>query len=127
MIFNQNNDLDPVEIVEEEATQTETPPDNGWNPPLLNKFPQQSSPPIESPNAPDSHPPGVCEDVSDAARLASVVDLPCESLMDANEKILGVYQNWVHQNPGAYLDGGIEEDSKCQERWKNGYYAHPTL
>ena len=43
VIFNQNNDLDPVDLLEEEATQTETPPDNGWNPPLLNKFPYQSS------------------------------------------------------------------------------------
>ena len=65
--------------------------------------------------------------MSDAALLESVVDLPYESLMDANEKILGVYQDWVHQNPGSHMDGGTEEDSKWQERWKNVYYDHPTL
>ena len=29
----------------------------------------------------------------------------------------GIYQDWVHQNPEDHLDGGILEDSKCQERW----------
>ena len=28
--------------------------------------------------------------------------------------IYGVYQDWVHQNPGDHLDGGIAEDSKWQ-------------
>ena len=54
--------------------------------------------------------------MSDAACLENVGDLPYESLMDANDKLLGVYQDWVHQNPGAHMDGGIEEDSKWQER-----------
>ena len=71
---------------------------------------------IESPDALDSHPPDVCEDVSDAACLENVGDLPYESLMDSNDKLLGVYQDWVHQNPVAHMDGGIEEDSKWQER-----------
>ena len=54
--------------------------------------------------------------MSDAACLENVGDLPYESLMDANDKLLGVYQDWVHQNPVAHMDGGIEEDSKWQER-----------
>ena len=41
MLFNQKNELDPAEIVEEEATQTETPLDNGGTPPLLNQLPSQ--------------------------------------------------------------------------------------
>ena len=65
--------------------------------------------------------------MSDAAYLASGGDLPGKSLMDGNDKILGVYQDWVQQNPGTNLDGGIEEDSKWKERWKTGYYSHPTL
>ena len=32
--------------------------------------------------------------------------------------LYGVYQDWVHQNPGEHLDGGIVEDSKWQERWE---------
>ena len=56
--------------------------------------------------------------MSDAACLVSVGDLPGKSLTDADDNILGVYQDWVHQNPGTHLDGKIEEDSKWQELWK---------
>ena len=40
-----------------------------------------------------------------------------ESLMSAYDKIFGVYQDWVHHNPGTHVDGGIEEDGKWQEMW----------
>ena len=33
--------------------------------------------------------------------------------------IYDVYQDWVNQNPGDHLYGGIAEDSKWQARWKN--------
>ena len=112
VIFNQDNELDPAKLVEEEANQAETPLYNGGTPPLLNRSTSQSLPLIDSPNAPDSHPPGVCKDMNDAAYLESVGDFTSESLTDANDKILGVYQDWVHQNIGMHLDGGIEEDSK---------------
>ena len=32
--------------------------------------------------------------------------------------IHGAYQDWVHQNPGKHLDGGITEDSQCQAWWE---------
>ena len=32
--------------------------------------------------------------------------------------IYGVYQDWVHQNPGDHLDARIAEDIKWQARWK---------
>ena len=41
VIFNQENKLDPAELLEEEANQTETPLDNGGTPPLLNQSPSQ--------------------------------------------------------------------------------------
>ena len=56
----------------------------------------------------------------------SVGDLPGKSLTDADDNILGVYQDWVHQNPGTHLDGKIEEDSKWQELWKNWLLFSPT-
>ena len=46
--------------------------------------------------------------MSDAARLASVGDLPGESLIAADDKIFGVIQDWVNQNPGTHMDGSIE-------------------
>ena len=50
--------------------------------------------------------------MSDTACLASGGEIPDESLTDADDKILGVYHDWVNQNPGMHKDGGIEEDSK---------------
>ena len=102
--------------MEEEANQTETSLDNGGTTQILNQSTSQSSPQIDSPDAPDSYPPGVCKDVSDAAFLASVGNLPDESLTDADDNILGVYQDWVHQNSGMNMDDGIEEGRKWQER-----------
>ena len=32
--------------------------------------------------------------------------------------LYGVYQDWVHQNPGDHLYVVIVEDSKCQVRWE---------
>ena len=32
--------------------------------------------------------------------------------------IYDVYQDWVHQNPGDHLYGGITEGSKWQARWE---------
>ena len=43
VIFNQVNKLDPAELVEEEATQTETPPYNGRTPLIFNQPPSKSS------------------------------------------------------------------------------------
>ena len=90
MIFNQDNKLDPAEFVEEETNQTKTPLDNSGTPPLLNQSLSQYSPPIDSPDAPDSPPPGVCKDVSDTAFLASVGDLPGDRLTYIDDNILGV-------------------------------------
>ena len=64
--------------------------------------------------------------MSDDACLASVGNLPGESLMDADDKIIGVYQDLVHQNHGTHMDVGIEEDSKWQERWKNWLLCPPN-
>ena len=119
LLFNKNYELDPAELMEEDSTQIETLLDNVGMPPLINQSPSQYLTLIESPDSPDSPPPGVHKEVSVAACLASVVDLPSKSLTDADAKILGVYQDWVHQNPGMHMDGGIEDDSKLQERSKN--------
>ena len=41
-----------------------------------------------------------------------------DCLTAARDMIFDVYQDWVHQNPGTYLDGGIEEDGKWKKRWE---------
>ena len=32
--------------------------------------------------------------------------------------LYGVYHDWVHQNTGNHLDGGIKEDDKFQANWE---------
>ena len=44
-------------------------------------------------------------------------NLPDVHLLGAYDMLFGVYQDWVHQNPGNHLDGGITEDGKWQARW----------
>ena len=46
VIFNQDNKLEPVELVEEEANQTKDSLENGGTPQLLNQLTSQSSPQI---------------------------------------------------------------------------------
>ena len=47
--------------------------------------------------------------------------------MAVDDNILGVYQDWLHKNPGDYLDEGITEDSKWKAWRKHFLYANPTL
>ena len=49
-----------------------------------------------------------------AAHLASKGNLPGDRLTAADDKIFGVYQDWVYQNPVTHLDGRIENYG----RWK---------
>ena len=93
VIFNQEDELNPTELVEEEATQTEAPLDNGGTPPPLNQSPSQSLPPVDAPNAPDSPLPSVRKDASEVTRLASVGNFPGKILTTADENIFGVYQD----------------------------------
>ena len=116
MIFDQNNEINPTVLVEEEATYIETPKENGEALPILNQLTSQNSPPIDAPDALDSPPPGVQEDASDTCCLESVDNLPGESLTAIDGKIFGIYQDWFHQNTLTHLYGRIEEDGKWQER-----------
>ena len=51
--------------------------------------------------------------------LARVGDLPEVLPQGADDMLFGVYQDWVHQNPGNHLDDGITEDGNWQARWEN--------
>ena len=50
----------------------------------------------------------------DAALQACTGDFQYVCILGADYMIYGLYQDWVHQNPGEHLDGGIAEDSN----WK---------
>ena len=76
--------------------------------PLITQPSSRYPPPADAPDTPDSPPLVSHKDSSDAARLASESDLPGYFLTVANDNLFGVYQDWVHQNPGTHLYGGIE-------------------
>ena len=54
VIFTQKDELEPMELVEVEANQNKTPLDNGGMMLLLNQFPYQYSPPVDTSYAIDS-------------------------------------------------------------------------
>ena len=96
-----------MEIMEGGSNQTETPLANDRMTPLLTQYPYKYPPPVDAPDAPDSPFLGAQENLSDAAYLVSVVIIPGERLIAANDNIIGVYQNCVQRNPITRLDGRI--------------------
>ena len=63
-------------------------------------------------------PPRLRVEAGNAALQAQEGDLPDVRLIGADYMLYGVYQDWVHQNPGDHLDVVIEENSKWQSRWE---------
>ena len=45
-------------------------------------------------------------------------NLPKVLLKASNDKLFSVYQDWMQQNPGTHLDGGINEYGKWKDRLK---------
>ena len=53
-------------------------------------------------------------------------DLPGVNITDADRKLMEVYGDYIHQNDGTHLDGGIKDDAKWQERWRKLLVALPS-
>ena len=119
MLFSHTDKLGIQELVDAETNLLENHQDNGTTPPVNT----QPSPPHSSPEdtsvASADPPPRPRVEAGDAALQAREGDLPDIRLHGAVYMLYGVYQDWVHQNLGYHLDGGIAEDSKWQARWKN--------
>jgi hypothetical protein len=45
-------------------------------------------------------------------------DLPGAVISEADLKMKEVFGDYVHQNDGSHLDGGIKEDGAWQEQWR---------
>ncbi len=45
-------------------------------------------------------------------------DLPDATISEADRKLLEVYGDYIHQNDGTHLDGGIKDDAIWQEYWR---------
>ena len=87
-------------------------------PPVNTQLSLSHSPPEDTSIASAKPPPIPYVEAIDAALQAREGDLPENRLLGADYMLYGVYQYWVHQNPGDNLDGGIVEDSKWQARWE---------
>ena len=96
-----------MELVGKNTTPTETSQDNGITPPLLTQPSSPNLPPVDALEIPASPTLSTCADLSVSARLASEINLKVFRLTSADNAFFGVYQDWVHQNPGRHLDGGI--------------------
>ena len=64
----------------------------------------------------DKPTPRPCIQDGYATCLVSMADLHEVQRKVSDNALYGVYQDWVHQNPGNNLDGGIKEDGKWQDR-----------
>ena len=126
VILSHTNDLKIKEL-----TNTETDPpynhqDNGSTPPVSTQTSLPQSPPEEIlvASAKPLQRPHV-ED-GDAALQDRNGDLPYVRLLGADYMLYSVYQDWVHQNTGDHLDGGIMEEIKWQSQRKNLYVCRPN-
>jgi hypothetical protein len=50
--------------------------------------------------------------------VTPVGDLPGATILEADLKLMKVYGDYIHQNDGTHLDGGLQDDSVWQERWR---------
>jgi hypothetical protein len=55
------------------------------------------------------------EEVQDTTPIG---DLPGAVISEADLKLLDVYGDYIHQNDGTQLDGGVKDDGAWQERWQ---------
>ena len=95
--------------------------DNGATPPVNTQTSPPHSPLEYTLVASAAPPPFSCVEAINSALHAQEGDLPDVRLISAYYMLYAVYQDWVHQNPGDHLDGGIAEYSKWQARWENLY------
>ena len=112
LIFSHIDELEIPELDDAETDPPENHQDNGALPPV-NTHPSPLHSPLEDALvAPATPPPHPRVDYGNAALQAQERYLPDVRLLGADYMLYGVYQDWVHQNPGDHLDGGIAEDSK---------------
>jgi hypothetical protein len=45
-------------------------------------------------------------------------DLPGYKITEVDQKLMDVYGDYIHQNDGSHLDGGILDDAAWQSRWR---------
>ena len=118
MLFSRMDELKIPELDNDETDPPENHQDNGATLPV-NTHPSPLHSPLDDVSLTSAAPsPCPCVEAGNAALQAREGYLPDVHLLGAEYMLYGVYQDWVHQNQGDHLDGGIAEDSKWQVWWK---------
>ena len=117
MLLSCINKLEITELDNAEIDSPENHQDNGVTLPVNNQkspphFPLENS--LVASAAPPPHLHVEAGYVTLQAQEGPLSDL---CLLGPDYMLYGVYQDWVHQNPGDHLDEGIAEDSKLQAWW----------
>ena len=114
--FTHPDKLNPMDITTNRTTPAEKYRDNGASPLHGTQTSLMHSPLTDASAATDDPLPRLCIEDGNSTRLVSLSELPKVRLKGANISFYGVFQDWVHQNPGNHFDGGIKEDGKWQAR-----------
>ena len=123
MFFSHNDELGITELADTNTNPPENYQDNGAMPPVNTQLSMSHSPPEDTSATSSEPPPRPGVEAGDADLQAQDGDLPDVRLLGANYMLYGVYQDWVHQNPGDHLDGIIAEDKHNGE---NAFVCQPN-
>ena len=118
LLFFHTNKLEILEISNGKTDLPENLQDNDATPPVNTKPYPPHLPPEDTLVASDNPLPFPRIEAGDATLQARAGDLPYVRLIGTYYILYGLYQYWVHQNPGEHLDGGIAKDIKWQARWE---------
>jgi hypothetical protein len=67
---------------------------------------------------------GLVGDVEEEEKKRNVSDLPGATVSEADLLLDKVYGDYVHQNSGQHLDGGIVDDEEWQNYWRRLIVYH---
>ena len=119
VLFFHTNDTEILDLANADTNPPQNLQENGSTL-TVNTHKSPTNSPLEKNSVTSAEPlPCPCVKDRDATLQACAGDLPDARLLGADYIICGVYQDWVRQNLGEHLDGGIANDSKWQAPWKN--------
>ena len=116
VLFSHTDELEIQELAVAKTNPHENRQDDGAMTPVNTQFSPTHSSPEDTLVFSTKPPPCPRIKAGDAALQARKGDLPDVRLLVTDYILYGVYQDWVHQNPGDHLDGGTTEYSKWKAR-----------
>ena len=112
----------PVEAdISSKATMTKTANSPAPKPPVPSPKQSPTNPPTTVVGDDDPSQPSSSSDADDANPIPDYLtlsDLPGYQTTDVDQKLYEVYGDYIHQNDGTHLDGGIENNDEWAEQWR---------